>query len=290
MKSLTLTRNIFTVAHLVSMAFGLFGLVVFPRVPGFLENLAQSPQAMTIYEFGMSKGGALYIVLGAIAVAIYGVQTLGAKRLAQFLVPAFVLSLFSELLGTSTGFPFGVYSYTELLGWKVADKVPVVIPMSWFYMGLVCYLLARAAFSEARGLLATVGPLLLGAWLLTAWDLVLDPAMAVADPKFWVWGQSGPFFGMPLQNFAGWFGTGVLFMSVARWLWKATPAVPSRSQLTIPMVIYVGNIVFASIMSIGAGLYIPVVLGVILGFLPVVLIWWSGNSTGTDPQLSQVTD
>jgi len=288
MKSLTLTRNIFTVTHLLAMAFGLYGLVVLPRVPSFLENM--SPQAMAIFEFGMSKGGALYIVLGALAVAIYGVQTLGAKRLAQFLIPAFGLSLCSELLGTSTGFPFGVYSYTALLGWKVADKVPVVIPMSWFYMGFVSYLLARAAFSKTRGVLATVGPLVLGAWLLTAWDLVLDPAMAVADPKFWVWEQSGPFFGMPLQNFAGWFGTGILFMSVARWLWKSTPAVPSREQLSIPMVIYIGNMVFASIMSIGAGLYIPVVLGVILGFLPVILIWWSGNARGIAPQFSQVGD
>lgn len=287
MKALNLTRNILIGSHIAAMLFGLYGLVILPRTPDFVEKMP--PEAMSIMEFGMSNGGALYIVLGAIAVAIYGVQLLGWKRLMFFLVPSFGLSLGSELLGTSTGFPFGAYAYTTLLGPKVLGLVPIVIPMSWFYMGFVTYLLARAAFGEARGWLATIGPLLLGAWFLTAWDLVLDPAMAVADPKFWVWQQSGPFFGMPLQNFAGWFGTGLLFMAVARWLWGHTPAAPTRSQLTVPMIIYVSNIVFSAVMSIGAGLWIPVVLGLMLGFLPVIWIWWGGQPSA-DPRLSQVAD
>jgi putative membrane protein len=269
------------------MLFGLYGLVILPRTPGFLENMP--PEATAIMEFGMANGGAMYIVLGAVAVAIYGVQLLGWKRLMLFLVPSFGLSLASELLGTSTGFPFGAYAYTALLGPKVLGLVPIVIPMSWFYMGLVSYLLARAAFGEARGWLAAIGPLLLGAWFLTAWDLVLDPAMAVADPKFWVWQQSGPFFGMPLQNFAGWFGTGFVFMAVARWWWGETPVSPSRAQLTVPLIVYGSNIIFSAVMSIGAGLWIPVVLGLILGFLPVVWVWWGGQSAAASA-LSQVAD
>ena len=57
--------------------------------------------------------------------------------------------------------------------------------------------------------------------MLTAWDLVLDPAMA--DPglkvQFWTWPESGPYFGMPVQNLIGWSLTGLLYMGLSRLLW-----------------------------------------------------------------------
>ena len=54
------------------------------------------------------------------------------------------------------------------------------------------------------------------------WDLVLDPAMAheTLPVTFWVWNQTGPYFGMPVQNFVGWAGTALLFMGLSRWLWR----------------------------------------------------------------------
>ncbi len=274
MKSLNLARNLLTGSHIAAMMFGLYGLVVLPRTPDFLANMP--PEGLLVMSFGMSNGGALYIVLGALAVALYGYQVWGLQRMLMFLVPSFGLSLASELIGTSTGFPFGAYSYTELLGPKILGLVPITIPMSWFYMGLVSYVLARTVFAEMRGPLAFWGPLLLGAWFLTAWDLALDPAMAVADPKFWIWEEDGPFFGMPLHNFAGWFFTGLLFMGIARLLWRENPPVPSRAQLTLPMIVYVSNILFSAVISVAAGIYIPVLMSIVLGVLPVIWIWWGG--------------
>ena len=60
------------------------------------------------------------------------------------MLPSVLISLTSELLGTSTGFPFGHYSYLSGLGYKIAGLVPFTIPLSWFYVGCVSYLLARA--------------------------------------------------------------------------------------------------------------------------------------------------
>jgi putative membrane protein len=53
----------------------------------------------------------------------------------------------------------------------------------------------------------------LGAYLLTAWDLALDPAMSYLTP-YWVWEDSGPFYGMPWVNLAGWMGTGIVLMAI----------------------------------------------------------------------------
>jgi len=65
----------------------------------------------------------------------------------------------------------------------------------------------------------TIASILLGTWLLTAWDLVLDPSMAAPQLQyvhFWIWHESGPYFGMPLRNLVGWLATGLAFIAVGR--------------------------------------------------------------------------
>ncbi|WP_287130129.1 carotenoid biosynthesis protein [Candidatus Cyanaurora vandensis] len=272
-----MSKTALVALHIFSMLFGLYGMVILPRMPDFMNSLP--PVGQQIYDFGMSRGGAAYIIFGALALVIHGVQIIGLRKTMLFFIPACLISLASELLGTSTGFPFGAYTYTEGLGFKIAGLVPFTIPLSWFYIGFSTYLLSRAAFQEVRGIWGVVAPLLLGAWLLTAWDLVLDPAMSIAS-SFWVWLESGPFFGMPIQNFAGWFGTGLVFMAVARWLWK-TDVTLNRDQLALPLVVYTANILFAVALSLGAldiDLRIPVAMGLLLGQVPACVCWWlAGN-------------
>jgi putative membrane protein len=191
-----------------------------------------------------------------------------------FLVPAVCISLTSELLGTSTGFPFGEYAYLSGLGTKIAGLVPFTIPLSWFYMGFVCLLLANTTLREGTHWMQRLEAIALGAMMLTAWDFVLDPAMSQAGYPFWEWGQYGAFFGMPLQNFAGWMGTGALFMTVASLLWgKDRQPVLTGQQLVFPIAMYLGNFIFAMTLSIAAGIYIPVLLGLLLGVAPALGLW-----------------
>ena len=49
--------------------------------------------------------------------------------------------------------------------------------------------------------------------LLLAWDLALDPAMSYAT-RYWIWGDEGPYYGMPWLNLFGWYVTGVVLMAV----------------------------------------------------------------------------
>jgi uncharacterized membrane protein len=126
-----------------------------------------------------------------------------------------------------------------------------------------------------------VGAIALGSLLLTSWDFVLDPAMSQTTMPFWVWEQPGAFFGMPYQNFAGWFGTGVVFMSVATLLWTVKPLTLPQNRLGLPLAMYLGNFGFATVMSLAAGIYIPVLLGIILGVIPAIALYQMGsNSAG----------
>jgi len=105
--------------------------------------------------------GVVYMVLGAVAVAIYTYRRLGLKPLLTFMLPS-GFSLGSELLGTSTGFPFGHYSYLSGLGYKIAGLVPFTIPLSWFYVDFFL-LSARAGLTIKPSWLRHAGAITLGA-------------------------------------------------------------------------------------------------------------------------------
>jgi uncharacterized membrane protein len=270
------------IGHLVSMAFGLAGLlIVLPHADLILQL---PPFGQSVFQLSMANGGVLYIVLGTIAVSAYAYRMLGWWQWLSFMVPAIVLSLSSELLGTSTGLPFGDYGYLSGLGYKIAGLVPFTIPLSWFYLGFSCYIVARAGFDNTNlpNWLRHTGSIFFGALLLTSWDFVLDPAMSQTAVPFWEWKTPGPFFGMPYLNFAGWMETGAVFMSVAALLWPKERIVLDRSQLNLPMAMYLGNFVFAMVLSIGGNIWIPILLGLALGVVPLFALWFMARVPGDD--------
>lgn len=285
MKHLVSSERFCLIGHVAAMAFGLAGLLlVLPNA----QLIAALPSAgQTFFGWSMAGGGVVYILLGTAAVALYAYRTLGLRPWLSFMVPAIALSLSSELLGTSTGFPFGDYHYLNGLGYKIAGLVPFTIPLSWFYLGFVSYVLARAAldYRLRSPWLSRLGAIVLGAILLTSWDFVLDPAMSQTLYPFWEWRQPGAFFGMPYQNFVGWFGTGALFMSVATLLWPSRPLVLGRSQLNFALAIYLSNFAFAMVMSLAAGFWIPVALGIVVGAGPAIALWRAASPINSPGEL-----
>jgi putative membrane protein len=220
------------------------------------------------------------MLLATAAVALYAYRTLGVWHWLSFMLPAIFLSLGSELLGTSTGFPFGEYRYLSGLGYKIAGLVPFTIPLSWFYLGFSAYIIALAGLKKLNisNWLRQTGAIVCGSLCLTSWDFVLDPAMSQAPIPFWVWDRPGAFFGMPYQNFAGWMGTGIIFMTVAAWLWQAKPFTLPNEDLKLPLAVYLANFAFATILSLAAGFYIPVLLGIVLGILPLMILYWMATN------------
>lgn len=291
MKQLMTIERFCLIGHTLALAFGLAGLLLVLPNPAFIQALP--PFGQTAFGWSMGNGGVAYILLGALTVAIYAYRTLGLRHWLTFMLPAVFLSLGSELLGTSTGFPFGEYSYLSGLGYKIADLVPFTIPLSWFYVGLSCYVLARAGLESLKvprwvGLLGAIG---LGSVLLTAWDFVLDPAMSQTPYPFWEFKQLGAFFGMPYRNLSGWLGTGAVFMSVASLFWSKAPLNLSRNQLTVPLAVYLINFAFGAIITVAeldSRFWIPTALSVLLGVVPAIALWWVAKPIPPVAQLENV--
>lgn len=252
------------VLHALALLLGLFGLLVALPHP---QLFAGNPPAMAFYATALNGTGGTGIFLGTAAMLAFGFSRLGARRTLLFFIAATLISATAELTGTKTGWPFGGYEYTNFLGPKLLGRVPAAIPLSWFYMGFAALILGDAIAGGRRW-----RSILLATWLLVSWDLVLDPSMAAPNLQyihFWIWHETGPYFGMPLRNLAGWFGTGLLFITAGRWAWNeaAAPRVP----VAIPYAVYAINIVWSMILSLAAGMWPTALVVLVVSLLPAAL-------------------
>lgn len=110
-----------------------------------------------------------------------------------------------ELVGSTTGWPFGAYHYTGALAPAVAG-VPLVVPLAWFAMAVPAREVAARLVRPAWARVA------LAALAMTAWDLMLDPQMVAEG--YWVWEAQGAWRGIPLSNYAGWVVSSAVVMVV----------------------------------------------------------------------------
>jgi uncharacterized membrane protein len=146
-------------------------------------------------------------ILGCLFALMHAIQTLGKARAFLLAVIVFLVGLAFESIGVATGAVYGPYHYSDLLGPKFLGLVPYIIPAAWFMMMYPSMVIAEMAFpvngtrSWANRLLVSA----IGGFAMTSWDLVMDPLMVRGG--HWVWEIQGPYFGIPLQNFVGWWAT-----------------------------------------------------------------------------------
>jgi len=148
-------------------------------------------------------------------------QREGWGRALRLLALVFVVSLLFESVGVATGWVYGPYHYTGLLGPKFLGLVPYLIPLAWFMMSYPSFVIADRLVPSQLGrwqrILAVAA---LGGLVMTAWDLVMDPIMVAGGN--WVWDAKGAYFGIPLQNYWGWWLT--VFTTFALYLWLSGKA------------------------------------------------------------------
>jgi uncharacterized membrane protein len=210
---------------------------------------------------------------------------LGWKRTLILLGSVFAVSLLFESVGVATGLVYGPYHYTDKLGPKFLGLVPYLIPLAWFMMSYPSFVIADrlvpTSWKRWQRLLAVSAA---GGLAMTAWDLVMDPLMAAGG--HWVWDVNGAYFGIPLQNFWGWwltvFTTFVVYLSVAgKGAKPVEPGIPGgydadRPALASYLVTALGIILSAFVSGAGA-------LGLIglFAMLPWVAAGWL--KTGPTP-------
>src|ERR1044071_4938709 len=136
---LDLVPWLFLVVQAGIVAASLLGYGIFTARPDLLMQVDPQASFFTWAFHGFAVGNMLF---GGLAVVAEALIRNRRRAVVAFLVVYFV-SLASELCGTTYGIPFGAYGYTDLLGPKWFDKVPLLIPLSWFTMSWAVWIMVR---------------------------------------------------------------------------------------------------------------------------------------------------
>lgn len=138
--------------------------------------------------------------------ALHGMTIYSVKDFIAFLLICFVISNFFEDLGVVTGFPFGPYHYTDNMGPKLF-YVPITVGIAYFSMGYLSWVLAHAFLGTYQYIPHSWNKVIVpivATFIMVSWDVVMDPLSSTFSHD-WIWHKGGGYFGVPFQNFMGWY-------------------------------------------------------------------------------------
>jgi putative membrane protein len=153
------------------------------------------------------------------------VPHVGWKRTMTFTLAGYTIAFGSEWLSINTGFPYGWYYYIDTTSARElwVAGVPFFDSLSYVFLSYCSYATALFILSplkswrwnlatlETRRIRRSFSVLLLGSFLQTFLDIVIDPV--ALQGRRWFLGQiygyreAGLHFGVPLSNYAGWLLT-----------------------------------------------------------------------------------
>lgn len=167
------------------------------------------------------------MVLLAIPTIIGCLQWLGWKRAALVLLSLSAFAYAIETIGLKTGFPYGIFAYSDLLGAKFFGTTPWTVPFGWVPLLLASWVTVwRWLRPIELRILGTVA-------LLIALDLVLDP-IAVAL-GFWKYAHPGIWFSIPFTNYLGWIFSGFIGCLILQLLTKQEGVPDIRARRLIQL-------------------------------------------------------
>jgi len=163
-------------------------------------TLAASFYPGTMMEESLSAVPMLYMAFAFLHVWI----GFGWKGAAALFAAGYALGFAAECASIHTGFPFGFYEHTDVLGAKLA-RVPLFIPFGFFAITYLAWIIARLIVEDGRTRSLLWTPIVAGL-IATSFDVATD-AIGATVYGHWTFRHPTGIFGVPLTNFLGWILT-----------------------------------------------------------------------------------
>jgi bisanhydrobacterioruberin hydratase len=226
--------------------------------------------------WGTWMGGGLLILLGALA-GIWLVVNFGRWG-AMAAGWVLFLSWLVEHVGATTGFPFGQYSYTDVLQPQILGVVPLAIPFAWLLIvtaavGTAEMLLERDGRAANADLRVSPTKVLTAAAFALLLDVTIEP-FAVHINNYWVWSGSpdAGYYGIPASNFVAWWVTSLLLSWVlllhrqraARAALAGHAARPQPFWPWLPLTLYLTNLTMFVVVNLARGQEVAALIGALI--------------------------
>lgn len=146
-------------------------------------------------------------VVNLVLVILHAMKMLGLKPALRMVVVSIVIAYVLEEIGVHTGMIFGRYYFTPLMGPKL-DVIPIAIFCGWVALIYISWVVTNllidgSPLPTSHTTYMIIFKAIVGALVITTFDLVADPIGA--KNGWWVWLDGGAYFGVPIQNYVGWF-------------------------------------------------------------------------------------
>lgn len=200
----------------------------------------------------------LQVVPPAVFALVHGCILYRIRGMFAFTALCLGAGALCESTSLRTGFPFGHYYFTDLMGPKVLH-VPILLMLAYLGIGYCSWVLSllilgyrREPPTGARGVtLALVASL-----IMVAWDFSMEAIWSTLDHA-WIWRDGGSFFGVPISNFLGWYFTAFLFYQGFALYCGANPvkAAPASGNFWRAAIVCYGICALGNLLIFRAGLF-----------------------------------
>ena len=236
-------RNIFSLRQIaVSVA-----VLLLLATGAFLVSNVELPQWSHIVS-------SINVVLLAIPAIWASVRWLGRRDAIILFAAIGVLGLGIETFALVTGFPYGSFTYSAAVGYRLFGLTPWTVAFAWTPLVLAAYAIAARSFGSRTLRIISITLILL------AFDLVLDAGSVRLG--FWRYENGGAFYGVPVSNFLGWLLSGAIAAAVIELIiGRIKPLLPAPTQLISSAFLIVFFWTFVALFS---GMTGPFLIGVVI--------------------------
>jgi putative membrane protein len=218
----------------------------------------------------------LHVLPPIVFALIHGAMFYRTRGILIFFAICLVVGNILENVGVRTGFPFGSYYFTDLMGPKLF-VVPIQLGLAYLGMAYLSWTLGRVILGNMRSPVTgsrVVTLPLIAAFVMVAWDFSQDPVWSTVL-HLWIWRQGGVYFGVPVSNFLGWYLTVYVFYQLF--------ALYLRGRSTNP------DPLPSSYWNVAILFYAVSAAGNILLVIPRPIVYVVSDPSGTQWKVSDIT-